>query len=186
VSKKIPNVALRNIESIKRMHVFIPNNANIKGYEIGEAIQDAAKPSQYLGRNLAAQIDGSANVPNAPSGIQAKHLGGGMIDVSISDQAQHPATNYFVELADNPGFSGARVVYSGPSRNALVGPVPNGDWHIRTYSQFQYSGSQANSNSNPPSTKVTVTGSVVSGSLLNSQGSGTGTGQTPGAGFGEL
>lgn len=112
MSKKIPNVALRNIESLKRMKIFVPNQGQVQGHLIAEAIQDAAKPSQYLGRNLAAQIDGSANVPNAPSGIQAKHLGGGMIDVSISDQAQHPATNYFVELADNPGSRG--LVWSIP------------------------------------------------------------------------
>lgn len=185
MSKKIPQVSLRNIESIKRMHVFIPNNANIKGYEIGEAIQDAAKPSQYLGRNLAANIDGTENAPNIPSSIQAKHLGGGLVDVAITDQAKHPAINYFVEVADNPGFRNSRVVQSSPSRNGLV-TLPNGTWHIRAYSQYQYSGSPSNSNQNPPSTSVMVTGSIASESLLNSQGSGTGTGQTPGAGFGEL
>jgi len=185
VSKKIPNVALRNIESLKRMKIFVPNQGQVQGHLIAEAIQDAAKPSQYLGRNLAAQIDGSANVPNAPSGIQAKHLGGGLVDVAITDQAKHPAINYFVEVADNPGFRNSRVVQSSPSRNGLV-TLPNGTWHIRAYSQYQYSGSPSNSNQNPPSTSVMVTGSIASESLLNSQGSGTGNGQTPGSGFGEL
>jgi len=186
MSQKLPNVPLRNIESVKRMKVFVPDKGHVQGHLIAESIQDAAKPGQYLGRNLAANIDGTPNTPNVPSAIDAKHIGGGMIDVAISHQAQHPATNYFVELADNPGFSGARVVYSGPSRNVLVGPVPNGNWHMRTYSQYQYSGSAANSNQRIPSTKVAVSGSVATGSLLTSQGSGTGTGQTPGAGFGEL
>lgn len=185
MSTKLPNVSLRNIESVRRTKIFVPNQGEVRGYELAESIEDAARPSQYFGRNMAANLDGSANTPNIPSGIQAKHLGGGLVDVAITDQAQHPAINYFVEVADNPGFSAARVAYSGPSRNALV-TLPNGKWYVRTYSQYQYAGSQSNSNQNPPSTNVMVTGSIATGSLLSSQGSGTGTGQTPGAGFGTL
>lgn len=185
MSAKLPAVLIRSLESIKRLKIFVPGQGELRGHLVAEALEDAARPSQYIGRNVAANLDGSSNVPSTPSAITAKHIGGGLVDFSIQDQATHPAINYFVEVADNPGFSNARVVHSSPSRNGMVF-LPSGNWYMRTYSQYQYSGSVSNAGGSVPSTKVTVTGSIATGTLLASQGSGTGTGSTPGAGFGSL
>lgn len=185
MSEKLPQVAIRSIETIRRTKIMVPGHGELRGHLFAEALEDATKPSQFLGRNIAANLDGSASVPKSPSAILAKHVGGGLIDVSIQDQPLHPAVNYFVELSNNPGFSGARVVHSGPSRNATV-MVPNGKWYLRAYSQYHYSGSPSNSGDPAPATSVVVSGSLATGTLLPSQGSGTGSGQTPGAGFGTL
>jgi hypothetical protein len=180
---KLPSVIIRSIEQIRRMSIFVPGQGALRGHLLAEAFEDAAKPSQYLGRNIAANLDGSSNIPKPPTSITAKHLGGGLVDIAISDQPKHPAINYFVEVAANPGFVGARVVHSSPSRNASV-LLPNGTWYLRAYSQYQYAGSSSNSGDSVPSTSVSVTGSIVTGTLLASQGSGTGT--ASGAGFGTL
>lgn len=149
---------------------------------VGEAIDDLLGAHSNVARNLASDPNGADNVPPNIAGIQVQHLGNGLVDISITDNAKiSRAINYHVEYAaanssGNPDFTNPRGLLLGPWRTGTVA-LPNGNWFFRAYSQYPAGG--------PPSSPVLAQGViVVSGgaalSLYPSQASGTGNPSTGG------
>lgn len=148
----------------------IRNTPAPDGNRIAEAMDDFLKGHSNVAKQLATDPNGGNVVPANVSQVQAQHLGNGVVDVSITDNSPIArAINYHVEYDSSSEFTNPRGAHLGPWRTGTV-VLPNGNWHVRAYSQYPAGG--------PPSDPVyagmvTVAG-AASGSLFPSQSSGTG------------
>lgn len=147
---------------------------------VAEAIDDLLKGHDNVAAQLATNPNGANVIPENIAQIQAKHLGNGLVDFSITDNSSvSRAIEYHVEYDTSPSFTNPRGLSLGPWRNGSV-PMPNGIYYVRAYSQYPAGG--------PPSKPISAQGTVVVSNsatlpLLTSQGSGTGNPHA-GGGFG--
>jgi hypothetical protein len=150
---------------------------------VGEAIDDLLKGHDNVAAQLSTDPNGGDIVPPPISGLQVQHMGNGLINVQITDNAAiSRAINYHIEYAPadasgNPNFTSPQGWSPGPWRTDTR-ILPNGTYYFRGYSQYPAGG--------PPSSPVLAQGPIqVTGSsslaLLPSQASGTG---KPGTGGG--
>lgn len=156
-----PSLIIKSLATIKQNPALT---------RVGEAMDDFLKGHNNVAKQLATDPNGGEVVPAQVAAVQAQHLGNGMVDISITDNSPIArAINYHVEYDSSSAFSNPRGTTLGPWRTGTV-VLPNGNWHVRGYSQYPAGG--------PPSAPVyagmiTVTGSAP-GTLFTSQGSGTG------------
>jgi hypothetical protein len=171
---KLPSVIVKSLGIIKSDPRFV---------RIGEAISDHLIGTNNIAAQLATDPNGKDVVPAKVSGVQAQHLGNGLVDVAITDNSDIArAIDYYVEYDTSPNFTANPIQrYLGPVRNGSV-TLPNGTWYVRALSQYRFGG--------PPSLPVSfpqpvvVTGSAAL-PLLASQGSGTGLPRQAGVGAGK-
>jgi hypothetical protein len=149
-------------------------------FKYAEAFEDVGNAVGNVANQTASDPTGANNTPAPIGGIQAQHLGNGILDFAITDNgAVQRAVDYVVELANNPGFSNARTVHFSPSRNGTV-TVPNGNWYLKGYHQYRFGGRPSRPIVTGP---INVTGSV-NGILLDGQGCGVAAPGTTGQGAG--
>jgi len=172
-----PGVTLKNQNYLRSVR-----DGHIEGHKIAENFDSVNEGIGNISNRLANDPSGGIVVPPNIASVSAKHLGNGQIDVAITDNGQiQSAIGYHVEYSTNSSFTNSRYEYLGPSRNKVI-VLPNGSYYIKAYSQYRYGG--------PPSSPfitgpIHVTGSA-SGSLLTSQGSGTGRAGESGVGYGKV
>jgi hypothetical protein len=153
---------------------------------LAECIDDLVMAHDNVSKQLATDPNGSEIVPPNIAMVQAQHLGNGLVDLAITDNAPiSRAINYHVEYDSTPNFTNPRGATLGPWRTGTIF-LPNGTWFFRAYSQYPAGGG--------PNTPVIAPGSLVinvkdgaAGPLFASQGSGTGKPQQGGGqGSGKL
>jgi hypothetical protein len=127
-----------------------------------------------MANQLGTDPNGKPITPAAIAQVNVQQANG-FVDVQILDNSPIVrAINYYVNIADNPGFTNARVVNLGPSRNYHT-ILPNGTFYIQAQSQYPAGGPPSDPVS--ASAPVAITTSVIGAlTLFPSQGSGTGGG----------
>jgi len=142
----------------------------LEGHIVAKALDDLNSGVGTVANRLANDPNGTEVIPTNIAGVSAKHLGNGLVDIAINDPSLiQSAISYHVEYDTNPNFTSSRYAFLGPSRNHTI-TLPNGIYYIKAYSQYQYGGSPSNGKVTGP---IVVQGSA-SGTLLATQGSGTG------------
>jgi hypothetical protein len=138
-----------------------------------EAFDSLITAHENVAAQLATDPNGSPITPAVPAQLVVQHQNG-FVDMAVVDNSPiSRAINYYVELADNEGFSGYHTIPLGPSRNGHD-LLPNGNWWLRVRSQYPAGGPAS-----APSQAVAISigGSPIGAlTLLPSQGSGTGGG----------
>jgi hypothetical protein len=167
---------IRNLSYLQKI-----NTPQLAGYKLAEAFEDLGDSVGNVANQVASSPDGSDITPPKIGQVQAQHVGGGALDIAITDNSKvQRAVEYFVEYAPNPGFSGSRYLHLVSSRNGTV-MVPNGRWYVKAYSQYRFGGPPSEAITSGP---ISVTGSVVTQALLATQGCGTGQPGQTGTGAG--
>jgi hypothetical protein len=171
----MPKVRINSLSTIK---------ADPKTIRIGEAIDDLSTGINNIANQLSADPNGADVVPANLAKVQVQHVGGGQIDVALTDNSKiNRSVNYYVEYSQDQKFTNSYTLDMGSSRNDHTLRLPNGTWFFRGLSQ--------NPNGGPPSSPVAhpdpivVVGSSVTGTLFASQGSGTGLPTQAGQGAGK-
>lgn len=160
----------------------MPAKLQIKSYNhlrattprIADAVDDITNGFGTVASQLAMDPNGADNLPASVALMSAQNLMG-HVDFALTDNSKiSRAINYFVEIDVAPGFVNPIVVPLGPSRNGTK-LLPNGTYYLRPNSQYVTGG--------PPSAygptfgPLVISNSVIgNGTLLPSQGSGTGGG----------
>jgi hypothetical protein len=176
-----PNLHIRNQAYLQKVNIQ-QGKGSLEGQKLSEAFDDVSSAIGNVHNQLASNPEGINVVPPKIGTVQAQHLGAGMLNFAITDNGKiQRAIDYFVEIADNPGFSGAEVIHSSPSRNGHV-PVPNGTWYVKAYSQYKFGGTPSQPLTTGP---INVSGSQY-GTRLPTQGCGTGTPGATGQGAGTV
>jgi hypothetical protein len=172
-----PKLNLPNLGYIRAL-----KNAPIDGPKLAETFDSVSRGVGNVANRLASNPSGVDNNPPQIAMLEAQHLGNGLVDIAITDNGNiQSAISYYVEYSVAPGFPNSRYIHLGTSRNATV-YLPNGSYYFKAYSQY-ISGGQAS----PPKMigPVQVVNSA-SGTLLASQGSGTGQPGQSGVGAGPV
>lgn len=144
---------------------------------VAEAIDDLLKGHSNVANQLSTDPNGGDVVPPNVASLHVQHLGGGHVDIAITDNAKITrAIEYHLEYTTEKSWTNPRGRTLGSWRTAEF-TLPNGVWNFRAYSQFPAGG--------PPSTPVYCQGTVTvtDGNaipLMPSQGSGTGLPKTGG------
>lgn len=167
---------IRNLPYLQKINI-----PGLEGHKLAEAFDDLGNGIGNISNQMASNPDGRQITPPKISSVQAQHLGAGILNFAIVDNAAQlqRAVDYTVEISPNSGFSSSETIHFSPSRNGHV-PVPNGKWYVKAYSQYRYGGGPSESLITGP---ISVTGSPY-GSRLGGQGCGTAAPNATGQGAG--
>lgn len=149
-----------------------------KDQDTGRALRYIQGVVNNLGVQTNAAPVGATPVPQAHASLSVKG-GAGIFDVAIADNSpKYAGHQNFVEYSPDASFSNAHVISLGPSRN-WRGSLGSGSYHFRSYSAYP------TSLPSQPVYHPAVSGAGTSEPAMQ-QGQGSGTSQTPGAGFGSV
>jgi hypothetical protein len=149
-----------------------------KDSDIGRALQYVQNAVNNIGQQTNAAPVGVTPAPQAHASLTVKG-GAGIYDIAIADNSpKFIGHSNFVEYSQDASFSNAHVISLGPSRNhrASLGAGP---YHFRSYSAYP------TSQPSQPVYHAAVSGAGTVEPPMQ-QGQGSGTSQTPGAGFGNV
>jgi len=161
----------------------------------GTLIQKIVTAVNTLADNTASSAVGRLAPPPPINALNVK-VSGEYAHMTIDHSATiQQGVHYFVEMADNPAFSGAWPIHFGASRTRDPIHLPALDdagnpqtYYARAFAQYPGSSpTEATNYGGPSPTPITPSGSTRL-SLLPSTGSGTSTntGSQPGWGFGKI
>lgn len=163
----MPNASIPRLSAIKQ-----------KDDDTGRALQYLEGVVNNLGQQTNAAPVGATPPPQAHASLSVKG-GAGIFDVAIADNSpKFIGHQNFVEYSPDASFSNAHTISLGPSRN-WRGSLGSGSYHFRSYSAYP------TSQPSPHVYHAPVSGGGAVEPVMQ-QGQGSGTSQTPGAGFGNV
>jgi len=149
-----------------------------KDDDIGRALQYVQRAVNNIGQQTNAAPVGVTPPPQAHASLSVKG-GAGIFDVAIADDSpKFIGHSNFVEYSQDSSFSNAHVISLGPSRN-WRGSLGAGPYNFRSYSAYPTSAPSQ------PVYHASVSGAGIKEPPMQ-QTQGSGTSQTPGAGFGNV